>query len=133
MIKDCTLLFFATVLIVSYQTKDKIDTDQVPFPCLVSDVDVNRRFSIAMQRSFHTYPSPRLSENERYSQFKYTKLKGLDNSGGDGIITRPCPIQSKSILSTMASSFQGAMDWCLLKKKLQLQNYYRCWRSVRKQ
>ena len=91
MIKDCILLFFATVLIPSCQTKDKIDMDQGPFPYLVSDVDVNRRFSVAMQRSFHVYPSPTLSENELYSQFKYTRLKGFDYSGGDGTITRRDP------------------------------------------
>lgn len=46
--------------------------------------------SSAMERMFH-YPSPLLHDNELYSLFKYSRLDGLDYSGGDGTITRRDP------------------------------------------
>lgn len=62
-----------------------------PFPYLVSEESGNRPLSATMHRSFNHYPSPLLSENELYSQIKYTKLKGFDYHGGDGTITRRDP------------------------------------------
>ena len=50
------------------------------------DIDL----SAAMQRIFD-YPAPRPQDNELYSLFKYTPLKGLENNGGDGTITRRDP------------------------------------------
>ncbi|SMP42134.1 Glycosyl hydrolases family 43 [Neorhodopirellula lusitana] len=46
--------------------------------------------SAAADRMFD-YPAPRVQDNELFSQFKYTPLKGLDNHDGDGTITRRDP------------------------------------------
>ncbi|AWB68912.1 glycoside hydrolase [Saccharobesus litoralis] len=46
--------------------------------------------SAAMQRMFD-YPAPRVQDNELFSQFKYTRLKGFDYNGGDGTISRRDP------------------------------------------
>ncbi|MEX0320880.1 MAG: family 43 glycosylhydrolase [Puniceicoccaceae bacterium] len=66
------------------------------FPYAVSEYSTQREMSSAMRRSFEQYPTPLNAENELYSQFKYTKLKGLDYNGGDGTVTRRDP--SKVIL-----------------------------------
>ncbi|MDV7185889.1 glycoside hydrolase [Lutibacter sp. TH_r2] len=47
--------------------------------------------SAAMKRSFENYDGIHPSENELYSQFKYTELKGFDYNGHDGTITRRDP------------------------------------------
>jgi hypothetical protein len=46
--------------------------------------------SSAMERMFR-YPAPRVQDNELFSQFKYTPLRGFDNNGGDGTISRRDP------------------------------------------
>ena len=46
--------------------------------------------SSAAERMFN-YPAPRVQDNELFSQFKYTRLEGLDYNGGDGTITRRDP------------------------------------------
>jgi len=61
------------------------------FPYTVTKETKNRKLSAAMQRSFNNYPAPRPVENELYSQFKYTELKGLDYNGGDGTVSRRDP------------------------------------------
>ena len=43
--------------------------------------------SSAMERMFR-YPSPRVQDNELFSQFKYTPLEGLAYHGGDGTVSR---------------------------------------------
>lgn len=69
---------------------------QDAFPYTVTDEARHRHLSAAMKRSFNNYPAPRPEDNELYSQFKYTELKGFDYSGGDGTISRRDP--SKVIL-----------------------------------
>ncbi len=46
--------------------------------------------SAAMERMFE-YMAPRAQDNELFSQFKYTRLKGFDYRDGDGTITRRDP------------------------------------------
>ncbi|RED95955.1 glycoside hydrolase family 117 protein [Marinoscillum furvescens] len=46
--------------------------------------------STASERMFD-YPAPRVQDNELFSQFKYTRLKGFDYNGGDGTISRRDP------------------------------------------
>ncbi|WP_419193772.1 glycoside hydrolase family 117 protein [Novipirellula herctigrandis] len=46
--------------------------------------------SSATERMFQ-YPAPRVQDNELFSQFKYTRLKGFDYSNGDGTISRRDP------------------------------------------
>ena len=73
------------------------DTEgQKVFPYTVTEEAGQRDLSAAMHRSFHHYSSPLSPENELYSQFKYTELKGFDYNEGDGTITRRDP--SKVIL-----------------------------------
>lgn len=61
------------------------------FPYTVTEQTKHRELSVAMHRSFFRYPAPRPEDNERYSQFKYTELKGFDYHGGDGTISRRDP------------------------------------------
>ncbi|GAB3648586.1 glycosyhydrolase [Echinicola sediminis] len=44
-----------------------------------------------MHRNYDAYPAPRPEDNELYSQFKYTELKGFDYNGHDGTISRRDP------------------------------------------
>jgi len=46
--------------------------------------------SAAMERMFD-YPTTRLQDNELFSQFKYTRLKGFDYHDGDGTVSRRDP------------------------------------------
>ena len=46
--------------------------------------------SAAMERMF-TYPAPRVHDNELFSQFKYTRLKGFEYNNGDGTVSRRDP------------------------------------------
>ena len=46
--------------------------------------------SAATERMFD-YPSPRVQDNELFSQFKYTPLQGLDYHHGDGTVSRRDP------------------------------------------
>ncbi len=47
--------------------------------------------SPAMERVFENYGGSTPQDNELYSQFKYSKLVGLDYNNGDGTITRRDP------------------------------------------
>ena len=44
-----------------------------------------------MERNYTRTPSTRPEQNELYTQFKYTKLKGFDYNGHDGTISRRDP------------------------------------------
>lgn len=72
-------------------------TNQRGFPFILPKEKPNRKLSAAMERNYDAYLAPRPEENELYSLFKYTKLKGFDYNGGDGTITRRDP--SKVILA----------------------------------
>ncbi len=65
--------------------------DQAPFPYTVTSETRNRKLSAAMRRSFEDYSGIHPVENELYSQFKYTRLKGLDYHDHDGTISRRDP------------------------------------------
>jgi len=47
--------------------------------------------SAAMERNYSAYMAPRPEDNELYSQFKYTELKGFDYNNHDGTISRRDP------------------------------------------
>ncbi|MFI3319900.1 MAG: hypothetical protein SNH01_02840 [Rikenellaceae bacterium] len=47
--------------------------------------------SAATARMFDNYPTPRVQDNEFYTTFKYTELKGFDNDNGSGLVTRRDP------------------------------------------
>ena len=61
------------------------------FPYTITEETKNRKLSAALKRSFRKYSSPYLSENELYSQFKYTRLKGFEYNGHDGTVSRRDP------------------------------------------
>ncbi|WP_282136774.1 family 43 glycosylhydrolase [Seonamhaeicola maritimus] len=61
------------------------------FPYQVTEYSDDYKLSAALNRSFNQYPSHVNAENELYSQFKYTKLTGLDYNDGDATVTRRDP------------------------------------------
>jgi len=64
---------------------------EVPvFPHRMPDEPPEVALSSAMQRMFG-YPAPRVQDNELFSQFRYTRLRGFENNGGDGTISRRDP------------------------------------------
>ncbi len=63
--------------------------DQV-FPHKMPETKPQFLLSKATERMFN-YATPRVQDNELFSQFKYTELEGFDYSGGDGTISRRDP------------------------------------------
>ncbi|SOE20062.1 hypothetical protein SAMN06298216_0562 [Spirosomataceae bacterium TFI 002] len=61
------------------------------FPFLLPKEKPNRPLSEASNRNYDAYLAPTPSENELYTQFKYTELKGFDYNNGDGTISRRDP------------------------------------------
>lgn len=61
------------------------------FPQKLPDEKPERELSAAMERNYTAYLAPRPEDNELYSQFKYTEIKGLDYNDHDGTITRRDP------------------------------------------
>lgn len=60
------------------------------FPHKMPTEKPNYPISAATDRMFD-YPAPRVQDNELYSMFKYTELKGFDYNNGDGTISRRDP------------------------------------------
>lgn len=68
------------------------DTDEiVGFPFVLPKEKPDMPLSAAMERNYTAYPAPRPEDNELYSQFKYTELKGFDYNNHDGTISRRDP------------------------------------------
>ena len=61
------------------------------FPFVLPATKPDRKLSAAMARNYDGYLAPRPEHNELYSQFKYTRLKGLTYSDGDGTVSRRDP------------------------------------------
>ncbi|NJB35219.1 glycoside hydrolase family 117 protein [Croceivirga sp. JEA036] len=64
---------------------------QDAFPFELPKEKPNRPLSLALQRNYDQYLAPRPEDNELYSQFKYTELKGFDYHNHDGTISRRDP------------------------------------------
>jgi len=79
-----TLILFLTVSISQAQNTKG-------FPFILPKEKPNREMSAAMERNYDAYMAPRPEDNELYSQFKYTELKGFDYNEGDGTISRRDP------------------------------------------
>lgn len=60
------------------------------FPHKMPKEKPNFPLSASAERMFD-YPAPRVQDNELYSLFKYTELKGFDYNGGDGTVSRRDP------------------------------------------
>jgi hypothetical protein len=97
-LKKLLLIAFSASLLACKDNNSisEVHKEQKSFPLFIKDLDPNRELSAAMKRSFNHYEAPRLQDNELYTNFKYTKLKGFDYNNGDGTITRRDP--SKIIL-----------------------------------
>lgn len=75
------------------KTEPKQDVETVEtkvFPHKMPTEKPDFPMSAATERMF-SYPAPRVQDNELFSQFKYTRLKGFDYNDGDGTISRRDP------------------------------------------
>ena len=72
-------------------TSETVFAQQTAFPYKLPKEKPNRPLSVAMQRNYDAYMAPRPEDNELYSQFKYTELKGFDYNNHDGTISRRDP------------------------------------------
>ena len=61
------------------------------FPYLLPKEKPDRELSAAVERNYDAYLAPRPEDNELYTLFKYTELKGFDYNGHDGTISRRDP------------------------------------------
>lgn len=75
------------VLLLSCSTQ----AEEGGFPFVLPKEKPNRPLSAAVERNYTAYMAARPEDNELYSQFKYTELKGLDYNNRDGTITRRDP------------------------------------------
>ncbi|MGB5264420.1 MAG: family 43 glycosylhydrolase [Lutimonas sp.] len=89
-------LITLTVISCGSSSEDKEPIEEhaessTSFPLYIENLDPDRELSAAMKRSFQQYEAPRFLDNELYSNFKYTRLAGLDYNNGDGTISRRDP------------------------------------------
>ncbi len=68
-----------------------ISSAQNGFPFELPKEKPKRKLSAAMERNYTAYLAPRPEDNELFTQFKYTELKGFDYNNHDGTITRRDP------------------------------------------
>ncbi|TWT81548.1 Glycosyl hydrolases family 43 [Planctomycetes bacterium CA13] len=84
-------LLYLVVCLVTTICQSSECTAQEAFPFLIPAEKPDRPLSAAVERNYNAYTSIRPEQNELYTQFKYTKLKGFDYNGGDGTVTRRDP------------------------------------------
>jgi hypothetical protein len=82
------LIISIVALSISCSSEKK---EQKGFPFVMPHEKPNFEMSHAMERNYDAYMGIQPKYNELYTQFKYTKLKGLDYSNHDGTITRRDP------------------------------------------
>lgn len=85
-LKNGILLLMLAGLVMSCKKENK-----GAFPYTVTDSTKDRELSEAFQRSFFKYSTPRPEDNELFTSFKYTPLKGFDYHNGDGTVSRRDP------------------------------------------
>ncbi|MDW7692565.1 family 43 glycosylhydrolase [Flammeovirgaceae bacterium SG7u.111] len=87
------LSLLATSLILSScsQQQKGGQPAQGDFPWDIPQQKPDREMSEAMERLYTNYLTPRPEDNELFSSFKYTRLKGFDYHGGDGTVSRRDP------------------------------------------
>ncbi len=64
---------------------------QLNFPFTLPKEKPKQKLSAAIERNYTQYEAPRPENNELFSKFKYTKLKGFDYNNDDGTISRRDP------------------------------------------
>ena len=79
------------VCVIALLLWGEIVADETGFPFVLPQEKPARQLSAALERNYSAYMAPRPEDNELYSLFKYTKLKGLDYSDHDGTISRRDP------------------------------------------
>ncbi len=62
-----------------------------PFPYILPKEKPNFEMSPAMERVYDQYGGATPQDNELYTQFKYTAIKGLDYNNANGTVTRRDP------------------------------------------
>ncbi len=82
---------FSLVVLLLSACGPQQQTEQGGFPFKLPKEKPNRPLSAAMQRNYDNYMAPRPEDNELYTQFKYTELKGFDYNNHDGTISRRDP------------------------------------------
>ncbi|PKQ63833.1 glycoside hydrolase [Labilibaculum filiforme] len=87
--RNSILLLF--ILVVCCVFNQDVKAQQKGFPYKLPAEKPKRELSAAMERNYDAYFAPTPQENELYSQFKYTKLKGFDYNNDDGTISRRDP------------------------------------------
>ncbi|CDF79835.1 glycoside hydrolase (GH117) [Formosa agariphila KMM 3901] len=70
--------------------QEELKTSEEVFPFKMPTEKPNIPLSASSERMFD-YLAPRAQDNELFSQFKYTQLKGFDYNNGDGTISRRDP------------------------------------------
>lgn len=83
------LTIFGTIMLVACQQNTK--QTQSAFPFVLPKEKPNRPLSAAMERIYSNYQGPQPQDNELFSQFKYTEIKGFDYNNYDGTISRRDP------------------------------------------
>ncbi|WP_430934573.1 glycoside hydrolase family 117 protein [Saccharicrinis sp. 156] len=79
------------LLLVSIACSEKETNNKSGFPFVLPKEKPDRDMSAAMERIYTDYESPQPQNNELFSQFKYTELKGFDYNNNDGTISRRDP------------------------------------------
>ncbi len=82
---------FAFAILAMLQVCAAGDPPSGGFPFVLPKEKPDRALSAAMERNYTAYSAPRPEDNELYSLFKYTELKGLDYNNHDGTISRRDP------------------------------------------
>ena len=90
LIQFSSLLLLVSFISCQEGSKEKHSSPNEPFPFVLPKEKPDRPLSAALERNY-TYPAARPEDNELYSQFKYTELKGFDYHDFDGTISRRDP------------------------------------------
>ncbi|SNR31419.1 Glycosyl hydrolases family 43 [Lutibacter agarilyticus] len=85
------LVVSSTLFMISCEPKQDEVAEQKSFPFQLPKEKPNMPLSRAMERNYDNYLAPRPEDNELYTQFKYTELKGFDYNNHDGTISRRDP------------------------------------------
>ncbi len=84
-------LVFGVVLSLVISCTQQPAARQDAFPFHLPREKPDREMSAAMERIYTAYRAPKPDDNELFSQFKYTELKGFDYHGHDGTVSRRDP------------------------------------------
>lgn len=84
-------LILLTGLVVHLCSSNLAAKEQGAFPYDFPKEKPDRDLSLAVERIYDDYFAPEPEDNELFSQFKYTELKGFDYNGGDGTVSRRDP------------------------------------------